>query len=164
MTSLMPRPGPRPTTTTKIPHTQLDQQPSDSRFLDRVITDASAWWGVELGESGISVEGARALTLTEDVATGPTEAFMIGREFCHGHAQNDHSLHLTLPVALAKAGEDAGWLEPHFLVLAGQLPPTHVMLYAPRDDAEVDVALEFVRTSYQFALGSRAGVPTTTPA
>ena len=41
---------------------------------------------------------------------------------------------------------------------------THVMLYAPRDDREVDVALQLVHASYLFALGSRAEVPTTTPA
>ncbi|MFL6155858.1 MAG: luciferase family protein [Marmoricola sp.] len=164
MTTLMPRPGPRPATTAKIPHSQLDQQPSDSRHLDRVIAEASRWPGVEVGESGISVEGATALLLAEDMTTGPAEAFMVGREFCHGHAQGDHSLHLTLPLELAKAGEEAGWLEPHFLVLTGQLPATHVMLYAPRDDDEVDVALQLVRASYQFALGSRAEAPTTTPA
>lgn len=164
MEALPPRSGARPETTSKIPHRQLGQQPADSQCLDRVIAAASDWPGVTQGESGISVKGARALLLDRDLATGPSEAFMVGREFCHGHAQGDHSLHLTLPVELAKYGEEAGWLEPHFLVLAGQLPSTHVMLYAPRDDAEVAVALEFVRASYQFALGNRAEIPTTAPA
>lgn len=164
MRPLPARRGSRPETTSKIPHSQLDQQPDDDRYLDRLLLEASRWPGVRLGPSGISVEGARALVLTDDVTGGPTEAFMVGREFCHGHAQGDHSLHLTLPLELARSGEEAGWLEPHFLVLTGQLPPTHVMLYAPRDDDEVAVALELIRTSYRFALGNRADSPTFAPA
>jgi hypothetical protein len=83
---------------------------------------------------------------------GPTEAFMVGREFCHVHAQGDFSLHATLPVPLATAAERAGWAEPHFLVHAGQAPPTVVMIYAPRDDLEHDVIQRLVRASYEFAL------------
>ena len=155
------RPGPRPGTTARIPHSQLDQQPADSRYLDRLLLEAVRWPGVCLSASGISVEGARALVLADDVLPGgPAEAFMVGREFCHGHAQGDHSLHLTLPADLAGSGAEAGWLEPHFLVSTGQLPPTHVMLYAPRDDDEVDVALELIHTSYEFALGTRADAST----
>lgn len=162
MQPLPPRAGPRPTTTSKIPHTQLDQQPADSRYLDALLAEARSWPGVEQGRSGISVEGARALLLADDVRRGPTEAFMVGREFCHGHAQGDNSLHLTLSVDLAKAGEEAGWLEPHFLVLTGELPSTHVMLYAPRDEDETATALTLVRASYDFASGSAADDPTTT--
>jgi phospholipase/carboxylesterase len=76
---------------------------------------------------------------------------MIGREFCHVHAQGDLSLHATLPVPLAIAAERAGWAEPHFLVHTGQAPPTVVLLYAPRDEAEGDVILSLVRASYEFA-------------
>ncbi|KAA1397927.1 luciferase family protein [Aeromicrobium ginsengisoli] len=163
MRPLAPRHGPRPETTSKIPHSQIDQQPVDSRYLDGVIDEAANWPGVSLGESGISVEGARALMLTDDATGGPAEAFMVGSEFCHGHAQGDHSLHLTLPVELARSGAEAGWLEPHFLALTGQLPPTHVMLYAPRDHDEAAIGLELVHTSYQFALGVLAWASTTAP-
>ena len=81
---------------------------------------------------------------------------MVGREFGHGHAQGDHSLHLTLPLDVAAHVEAAGWVEPHFLVLSGRLPRTHVMLYAPRDDTEVAVALRTVRASYDFASSATA--------
>jgi hypothetical protein len=85
-------------------------------------------------------------------AGGPAEAFMVGREFCHVHAQGDFSLHAALPLPLAEAAERAGWAEPHFLVHTGQAPATIVMLYAPRDDLERDVVLRLVRASYEFAL------------
>lgn len=151
MNALTRREGARPSTTSVTPHSQLDQQPADDRFLTAVLAEAGSWPGVVTGESGISIEGARALILADDVATGPAEAFFVGREFAHGHAQGDFSFHLTLPLDLVAEAEEAGWTEPHFLVLAGQLPRTHVMLYAPRDEAEAAVARGIVRASYEFA-------------
>lgn len=148
------RAGERPSTTSKIPHSQLDQQPGDSRFLAAVLDEAGSWPGVHRRESGISVQGAQALILADDIAAGPPEAFSVGREFCHGHAQGDHSLHLTLPLDLVPVFEEAGWTEPHFLVLSGRLARTHAMLYAPRDPAEVETAIQIVRASYDFARGA----------
>ncbi len=95
--------------------------------------------------------GAQALVLDDETAVGPAEAFLVGREFCHGHAQGDLSLHLTLPLALAAAVEQAGWAEPHLYVRTGDVPATLVMLYAPRDDVEQSVVLDLVRASYDFA-------------
>jgi Family of unknown function (DUF5519) len=150
--NLPPRAGPRPRTTDDLPHSQLTQQPADSRHVDAILTEALAWPGVLGRPSEISVEGARALTLDSTAPGGPAEASMVGREFCHVHAQGDFSLHASLPVPLAEAAERAGWAEPHFLVRTGQAPPTVVMLYAPRDEHERDVVLKLVRASYEFAL------------
>jgi phospholipase/carboxylesterase len=149
---LPPRAGSRPRTSSEIPHSQLDQQPADSRYVDAILTQARTWPAVRVGPSGISVDGARALTLDDSTPGGPAEAFMVGREFCHVHAQGDFSLHATLPVPLAMAAARAGWAEAHFLVHAGQAPPTVVMLYAPRDDVEHEVVQRLVRASYEFAL------------
>jgi Family of unknown function (DUF5519) len=154
------REGPRPRTSTRIPHQQLDQQPGDARQLDAILAQARAWPHVAERESGVSVAGARALTLGPAAAGGPAEAFIAGREFCHGHARGDFSLHATLPPDLAAAAEQAGWAEPHFLVRTGDLPATVVMLYAPRDQTEREVALGLVRASYDFAR-TPAGRPQT---
>jgi hypothetical protein len=153
---LPPRAGSRPRTTNEIPHSQLDQQPGDGRYVDAILTEAMTWPSVGAQESAISVEGARALTLDARTAAGPVDAFMIGCEFCHVHAQGDFSLHATLPLPLAAAAERAGWAEPHFLVRTGQAPATVVMLYAPRDDLERDVVQRLVRASYEFALAPAA--------
>lgn len=149
------RAGTRPRTTTEIPHSQLDQQPADGRYGDEILAEAATWPSVQQGPSRISVDGARALILDTDDASGPTEA-IVGQEFCHVHAQGDHSLHASLPLQLVKAAEQAGWAEPHFLVHTGQAPPTVVMIYAPRDENERDVVLSLVRASYEFALTSSA--------
>lgn len=151
---LQARAGSRPRTTSDIPHSQLDQQPTDGRHVDAILAEATTWPSVVAGRSEISVDGARALTLDSIIPGGPAEAFMVGREFCHVHAQGDFSLHTTLPLPLAQAAERAGWAEPHFLVHTGRAPATVVMVYAPRDDSERDVVLQLVRASYEFALGA----------
>lgn len=149
------RAGSRPQITDEFPQSQLDQQPADSQYVDAILAEALSWPDVLGRPSEISVEGARALTVEgSDAARGPAEAFMVGKEFCHVHAQGDFSLHATLPVLLAKAAERAGWAEPHFLVHTGQAPATVVMLYAPRDERECEIVLRFVRASYEFALGA----------
>jgi hypothetical protein len=145
------RRGGRPRTTTQIPHSQLDQQPADERFLTAILTEAASWPQVRQAGSRISVEGASALTI-EHVTEGPAETFLVGGEFAHGHAGGDSSLHVALPVPIASAAEQAGWAEPHFLVRKGVLPPNIVMLYAPRDEEEAQVLLALVRTSYESAL------------
>jgi hypothetical protein len=156
------RNGSRPLTSTKLPHSQLDQQPGDSRHVDAILAEALTWRSVLGQPSAIAVEGARALALDRRAASGPPEAFLVGREFCHVHAQSDLSLHAALPLPFAAAAERAGWAEPHYLVQTGQAPATIVMLYAPRDDLERDVVLRLVRASYEFALAGKANALTAT--
>ena len=159
------RNGERPRATAALPHSQLDQQPASTRDLDSVLAEAATWPHVRIQTSRIAVEGSRALVLSDDADTGPTEAFMIGREVCHGHAGGDSSLHAALPPQLARTAQQAGWGEPHYLVHTHQAPPSITMLYAPRDEAERDVILRLVRASYEFALGAvdrpdaHAGMP-----
>jgi len=137
MTTLQQRSGPRPGVSRRMPHTQLDQQPDPGgvvtelarRIFDRLPD------GVQIAPSGISVPGARALVLDDDTPTGPPEAFLVGREFAHLHPVPDSSLHLTLTPAVA----------------TGQVPPTVVMVYAPRTVAEIDVVADLVYRSHRFA-------------
>jgi len=141
----------RPRTTPTNPHTQLDQQPADLRWVGELARRAFALRGVVEQPSRISVPGARALVLGDGEPTGPPEAFLIGREFAHLHPAPDHSLHAMLPTATAAAAVDAGWAEPHPVALRGLIPPTAVMLYAPRDEAELEVVEALVRASHAFA-------------
>src|SRR4051812_30132032 len=79
--SLPTRSGDRPRTTPTNPHTQLDQQPSDLRWVDELAERVFSLPGVVEAPSGISVPGARALVLADGEPTGPPEAFLVGREF-----------------------------------------------------------------------------------
>jgi hypothetical protein len=143
--------GERPRTTTTNPHTQLDQQPIDLRWIEELAQRAFALPGVLEEPSRISVPGARALVLAPNEPTGPPEAFLIDREFAHLHPAPDHSLHAMLPPEKVTEAVAAGWAEPHPVALRGLIPPTAVMLYAPRDEAELEVIEGLLRASYAFA-------------
>ena len=156
------RDGSRPLTSTQLPHSQLDQQPADSRQVDAILAEALTWRSVLGQPSAIAVEGARALALDRSVACGPAEAFLVGREFCHVHAKGDFSLHAALPLPIAAAAEGARWAEPHYLVQTGKAPATIVMLYAPRDNLERDIVLRLVRASYEFAFAGETGTSAVT--
>jgi hypothetical protein len=56
-----------------------------------------------------------------------------------------------LPIETATHAIAAGWAEPHPVALRGLIPANAVMLYAPRDEAELGVIESLVRTSHAFA-------------
>lgn len=155
---LPPRKGPRPRTTATNPHMQLDQQPTDLWLIDRLAERTFSLEGVVERPSAISVPGARAACIKDGSATGPPEAFMIGREFAHLHPDPDRSLHMMLPLNVVRLVVESGWGEPHPAAARGLIPNTAVMVYAPRDQVELDVVAELVETSYRFALGDANGV------
>ena len=147
------RQGPRPATTPGLPHSQIDQQPTGEGIRRRLAERVFALPGVSEGPTRISVPGARALLLDRATASGPAEAFFIGGEFAHLHPGEDHSLHVCLPPNLAAAACEAGWAESHPLVASAALPPTVVLVYAPRDESELDVVASLVEAAYRFATG-----------
>jgi hypothetical protein len=151
MAPLPERAGDRPRTTPTNPHTQLDQQPADLRWVEELAERVFALPGVLEEPSRISVPGARALILAPGEPTGPPEAFLIEREFAHLHPAPDHSLHAMLPLEAAREAIDAGWAEHHPVALRGLIPQTAVMLYAPRSEDELDVIESLVRASHAFA-------------
>jgi hypothetical protein len=151
MQPLPPRAGSRPRTTPTNPHAQLDQQPTDLRWIEGLAERVFALPGVVEEPSRISVAGARALVLAAGEPAGPREAFLIDREFAHLHPAPDHSLHAMLPPDTVTKAVEAGWAEPHPLALRGLIPRTAVMLYAPRDESELDVLECLVCASHAFA-------------
>jgi hypothetical protein len=150
---LPPREGPRPRTTPTNPHTQLDQNPGPS-LVQELARRAFALPDVEERPSAISVPGARAMWLSEDVPAGPWEAFMIGREFAHIHPMPDGSLHAALPPEVAGEAVEKGWAEQHPVARLGYIPENVVMIYAPRDEPELEIVLKLVEESRRYAGGN----------
>lgn len=147
------RRGECPQTRRSLPHSQLNQQPTDVSLREELLSRALRLPAVRDAASGISVPGAIALVLEEH--EGPPEAFMIGTEFAHFHPAPDFSLHLTLPPYAADEVLAGGWGEAHYLVSHGDLPATHLMIYAPRDGAEVEAVWKILQASHAFARGSK---------
>jgi hypothetical protein len=83
---------------------------------------------------------------------------MYGREFAHLHPPGDGSLHLMAPPNWVDELVSKGWAEPH--PAAGRLIPRNaVMVYAPRDEAEVRTVMEVVLLSYWRAKGANVPGP-----
>lgn len=153
------RGGLRPRTTSSNPHVQFGQQQSDDRARAELREHLDRLPDVVWEASGISVPGARALTLSPGGAAGPTEAFMAGTEFAHLHPAPDYSLHMRLPEDVAGSAIEAGWAEQHPMAVRGLIPPNTVMVYAPRDSDEVAIVARLVRLSYDYASGTSAAPP-----
>ncbi|KAH4002152.1 hypothetical protein HBI26_031910 [Parastagonospora nodorum] len=79
-----------------------------------------------------------------------------GGEICHAHP-SDGSMHLTLHPADAKLVLENGWGERHPLARGGWcrrfVPKEFVLVYAPRDAAEVEVVMNIVAASVWWVSG-----------
>lgn len=147
------RAGARPRTTPATPHLQLDQHGSRD-LAQQLWRRMQRMEGVVASRSGISMPSTVAVHLHPDLAVGPDEAFMAGTEFAHLHGDGSGSLHLSLPLPVARDVIERGWGEPHPVVAMGYGPHNWVMLFGARDDAELQVVWDLVRSSYAFARGS----------
>ena len=143
------RAGSAPRVSWDIPQQQLSQNaPTD--LQESLFRRVRALPGIRGGESQISVPGARAFRLP--AGTGPDDAYLVPqvREFAHLHPADDGSLHLALPPAQAADLVAHGWGLPH--PWAGtRLSAGFVMLFGPRDDAELEVVAGVVAASHGYA-------------
>ena len=147
------RAGVRPKTTDTNPHMQLTQQPGDLSFIKELMDWAFKMSHISRQPSGISVPGAVAMCMDDDHTCKSCNAFMVGTEFAHFHPDPDYSMHLSLTKKDAELIILNGWGEWHPMITRGILPPNIVMLYAPRDRDELQVAKFILSRSYAFATG-----------
>lgn len=144
------RTGPAPATTHPSidhphPHQQLNQN-APFELQEQLFDRARGLPGVTVADSLVSVPGARAFHLDEQLAAGPAAAFQRGTEFAHLHPSDDGSLHLTLPPKVYEAVLAAGWGEPH--PISGTM-----MLFGPRDTDELETVWRILQASYRYATG-----------
>lgn len=146
------RNGAKPAVSSGIPQEQRsDNAPSDLQA--QVFQRVAALPGVTTRQSAISVPGARGFMLTGP-GRGPDEAFIVpsAGEFAHVHPGHDGSLHVALPMPLARDAVAKGWAVAH--PLAGvRLTPGMVLLFGPRDTDELETVVGVVATSHAWAAG-----------
>ncbi|MEN0004435.1 MAG: phospholipase [Bacteroidota bacterium] len=147
------RNGARPATTNTNPHTQLNQQPKDISYVNTLQSWAFELTNIEKRPSLVSVPGAIAMFMDKEHSCKSCNAFMADTEFAHFHPHPDYSLHLGLPKNDAEIIIEKGWGEWHPLIKRGFLPPNIIMLYAPRNQEELDVAKFILGHSYSYAKG-----------
>ena len=152
LSTLPRRAGDGPKTHNQMPHQQLSQN-APVELQEALFERVATLPGVVVGGSHVSVPGARAFHLDPASAGPDSDAFMVGTEFAHLHPAYDGSLHVVLPEAAARQLVDLGWAEFHPLVAQGLMPPTNVMVFGPRDTAELDVVWTVVQASSEAARG-----------
>jgi phospholipase/carboxylesterase len=152
------RVGDRPTVSWTIPQ-QQESDNSPSEIQERLFSRIAALPGVSTRQSAISVPGARGF-MVERTGDVSVDAFLVPRagEFAHLHPGYDGSLHLALPPALAADAIVKGWAVAH--PLAGvRLARGMVMVYGPRDAAELETVVGIVEASHAFATGALRRAP-----
>ncbi|MFI0906547.1 luciferase family protein [Streptomyces sioyaensis] len=148
--ALPERAGDRPETGPEVPHLQLTQTSPPQIRQELREWMAGALPGIAAGHSEVSVPSTWAVFL-QDTAAAPGTLLFPPRwdaEFAHLHA--DGSLHLALNPDDHAEFLASGWGEKHPLYDRGA---NVVMLYAPRDRAELEVAKKVVAESYRYATG-----------
>ncbi|MGH3420329.1 MAG: hypothetical protein ACRDOD_12165, partial [Streptosporangiaceae bacterium] len=139
---------------------QQESQNAPVELQEALFSRIAELDGVVTAPSAVSVPGARAFCLPPPrVPSGDTggssEAFIVAEvgEFAHLHPSHDGSLHLVLPIPLARDALTKGWGVAH--PLAGiRLTPGMVMIFGPRDATELDIVTAIVRASHTYAAGA----------
>ena len=160
-TSSRPQFGPHP-----VPQRQVSQLP-DTETRQKLIARFQAL-GKTAQERGL-IEVKQSLYERRHSAlfvSGKREWHPVAQqtrgEITHVHAGLDGSIHVTLHPEDCKKVIDAQWDQRHGLAgvemmksIAGfSLPVNYILVYAPRDDAELDIVLKIVKASITFMTGS----------
>lgn len=150
--SSLPYRGPRPMTKGIAPHRQIDQRVDD--VLYQTLLEALQ----SLGSDTIKVGRSHFEKYSEALfATGPNRITQHG-EICHSHPI-DGSMHLTLHPSDVKVVLDAKWGERHPLARGGRferfVPETFVMVYAPRNQRDIETVVEIVKASAWYVGGGQ---------
>jgi hypothetical protein len=153
--SLPFRDGPRPATTSGVPHVQIDVE-EEPELAEQLLQRVAALPDVEIRETVVSLPGAKGFWLDDEIQLAHPEVIVGGREFAHIHP--DGSLHASLPPELADEAVSTGWAVHH--PWADQRPgwSGFVMIYTPTSAAELDVVSLLVFESYNFVTGRELAV------
>jgi Family of unknown function (DUF5519) len=145
LASILTRVGERPETSTEGPHRQVTERSSPA-IWGQLIWRAFALPHVVEHFSSVSPASSRALLFDDlrEVLVPETSLAPDGPlEPVHIHGVFDTSIHLCLPRDRAAAACALGWGEPHQYADYG----TEIMIYGPRDEAELDVVIGFIEES-----------------
>jgi len=125
-------------------------------FLRRVAAANPA--ALACRPSRLEGQGTLALWLAGPL---PVPRFMrrTAGETCHVHPEG--STHLILSLADAELAAEKGWAERHRVSgVMGFWPVTYLLVYAPRDEAEMEVWKKLVMASLRFVCAGLADVKT----
>ena len=149
-TPLPQRAGPRPQTTANVPHVQIGIK-SDPEVDAELLRLVSMLPGVEVRPTVVSLPGAKGFWLNENLPLAHPEVIVGGREFAHVHP--DGSLHASLSPKRSREAVAAGWAIRHPWADQRQGWEGFVMLYTPKNKAELGTVFQLIVDSYNFVTG-----------
>ncbi|KAF2842184.1 hypothetical protein M501DRAFT_903468, partial [Patellaria atrata CBS 101060] len=138
------RKGPRPEVRGIAPHRQTTQKGGEKAYQQ--LCDAVSQFAREKNNQMKLGTSCFEKNSTGLFSTSPI-ALTCNGEICHAHP-SDGSLHLTLHPADVAIVLEKGWGERHPLAKGGWLsrfvPNFFIMVYAPRDEEELEVVKEII--------------------
>ncbi|KAK4547303.1 hypothetical protein LTR36_000958 [Oleoguttula mirabilis] len=150
------RQAPRPETRGIAPHRQITQKPSKAvyeKLAQEIQNMGASNDNLLIGTSCFEKHGTGLFSVS------PAKRTCQG-EICHAHP-SDGSMHMTLHPADAKTVLEAGWAERHPIARGGWferfVPGGFLMVYAPRNDEEIETVMRIVKAAAWFVSG-RDGV------
>lgn len=144
------RAGPRPKVYPGPPQSQLDQHP-DSVMWRKMRDLLEGWPGCKPAPSRRAAPGTQGLFVEDAPRSRDPEHFLIGHEFAHHHPDTDGGLHLVLPDDAKAEAMEKGWAQPHTWAGRPTVSANTLLVYAPRDDAELDVVRRLIAAAEAWA-------------
>lgn len=151
------RQGTRPEVRGIAPHRQVTQKATKTTFsslASEIEVIASNSPELELGTSCLEKHGTGLFSTSPAYHT----IHRCKEEICHVHF-SDGSMHMTLHPADVKTVLESCWGERHPLSRGGRferfVPVGFVMIYAPRDEEEVQTVMRIVKAAAWFVNGER---------
>ncbi|KAF2110638.1 hypothetical protein BDV96DRAFT_603722 [Lophiotrema nucula] len=155
--SLPPRSGSRPKLTRWTLPQRQHREPITAKASEVLMTLMQAFansptWSSYIETRPSKTEGGTgpAIYVKPDVPTMNPNASKIFYEVAHVHP-SENSLHVYLSPKDARTVVESGWGEK--FTVPWIAPPSWVMVYAPRDEEEVEVVRGIVRAAVCFAVG-----------
>jgi len=148
------REGPAPETPNGIPHQQHSQN-APVEMQQVLLASISDLPGIRIQPTPFSLAGSLGWRLEPSFAEGPEGAFIQQTsEFAHQHRPSDGSMHMLLPVQASAIALGKGWGVIHPLTndISGD-DSDYVMIFGPRNEAELQVIWTIAQISYYQALG-----------
>ncbi len=143
------RPGVPPSVPPEVPHQQLDQN-SSPEVLEDLRSFVFGLEHVEEGQTQTSLPSARGAFINSNVRVNSA----INREFTHIHmVPGPGSQHLVLTDEHAARTIESGWGVKHpWSDRLSQRGMTLLMIYAPRDQKDLEQIEKIVTAAWQLAL------------
>jgi hypothetical protein len=146
------RKGGRPRTIIGPLHIQCNQQ-GERKYLNQLLHDVLSWPYIEPTPKSLNHRERVSIRLQATAATNEYSAFIHDTEFAEVLLEAP-TIVMVLPLVYAHWAIVKEWAEPHYLQSFGLVPAGTVVVYTPRNRAELEVCHSLFFESYYFACKS----------